>query len=693
MSEELYRQYRDQCQLIEEHNYRYYVQAAPTISDPAFDALMQQLQFFERDHPEIAAPDSPTQRVGGQLLEGFAAKPHIVPMLSLDNIFSFGDLEKRLDQLTYEPESPRYSLWTVEPKVDGMSMDLMYENGVLVQALTRGNGQVGDDVTANARTIKSIPLNLNNKLRAHGSKEIIPSIMHIRGEVFMTFEDFKVVNAARQAAGGETLANPRNAAAGAMKQLDTKECARRRLSFLPYHLAWADNWLHAPDNQVGLIGWFHSMGFNTFKEVMGFRDKAALIDYVAKFEALKAQLPFPVDGAVVKVNVFKERDAFGEGSKSVKWAYAYKYAAEQAETKLRDITVQVGRSGTLTPVAELEPVELGGTTVKRASLHNRDQVTKLGLRLGDIVTVLKAGEIIPQVVSVKIRNTNSPLWQFPTVCPECGTEVQQADLKRAEGPGVATLCPNTKDCPAQVRGRLEHWCSKECMDIQDVGETVIATLVKHGVTQITDLYRSGVEIDWIKQIPGMAGQRGMNTVQAIIDSRTRGLEHVLAGLGIDNIGAGTSRKIAKVVKELEDIPSMAAVGKLAFLGGIKVQSLQEWFGEANNEKLLTHLKELGVSLTSKTYNPELSNGILAGKTFVFTGTLSTLERSQAEAMVERNGGRATGSVSKKTNYVVVGTEPGSKLDKARTLGVTILDEDQFLQLVETGELAQTVTAT
>jgi DNA ligase (NAD+) len=688
MSEELYHQYRDLCAQIEAHNYRYYVQAAPTISDPVFDTLMEQLQLFEREHPELAAPDSPTQRVGGQLLEGFVTKPHIVPMLSLDNIFSMEDLAKRLDQMNY-PAPGNMNLWTVEPKVDGMSMDLMYEKGVLVQALTRGNGEVGDDVTANAKTVKSIPLNLNNKLQAHGSKEMIPGLMHIRGEVFMTFEDFKIVNAVRQAAGEDTLANPRNAAAGAMKQLDTKECARRRLSFLPYHLAWADDWMCAPKMQIDLFQWFYRMGFDTFKEIRAFREADGLLDYIAQFEALKARLPFPVDGAVIKVNDIRARANFGEGTKSVKWAYAYKYAAEQAETKLRDITIQVGRAGTLTPVAELEPVELGGTTVKRASLHNRDQVTKLGLRLGDIVSVLKAGEIIPQVVSVKIRNTNAPLWQFPTHCPECETEVKQVDLQRSEGQGVATVCPNADGCPAQIRGRLEHWCSKDCMDIQDVGESIIDALVTWGASSVVDLYE--ISASEMACIPGLTGKKGANTLAAINGSKDNGLEHVLAGLGIPNIGAGTSRKIAKMVKELEDIPSMAAVGKLAFLGGVKVQSLQEWFGDAKNDALLTRLKELGVSLTSKTYNPELSNGILAGKTFVFTGTLSTLERSQAESMVERNGGRATGSVSKKTNYLVAGTEPGSKLDKARTLGVTILDEDQFLQLVETGEVPSPVT--
>ncbi len=676
MNIEIESQHGELCAQIEHHNHLYYIEAAPEISDAQFDALMARLKLLEAMHPALRHNNSPSQRVGGGLLEGFETKAHVVPMLSLDNIFSADDLSTKLDSMVYTTDAGK-PLWTVEPKVDGMSLDLLYLNGNLVQALTRGNGQKGDDVTANARTIRSIPLTL----RPNGLLPV-PKTIHIRGEVYMTFKAFETVNEDRKAAGKELLANPRNAAAGAMKQLDTAECARRQLSFVPYHVAFTDNDTWNLMSQVGLTQMaFPKMGFIRLKPTQSFANKDNLLEYIEKFEAMRAHLPYPVDGAVIKIDSREARDKFGEGSKFVKWAYAYKYAAEEAVTMLNSITIQVGRTGVLTPVAELEPVEISGSTVSRASLHNRDRIAQFRVKPGDLVRVRKAGEIIPEIIGVQSRNGEHP-FEFPIKCPECGTEVVQADLEAAEGPGVATICPNTEHCPAQIRGRLEHWCSKGCLDIQDVGESIITEMVKRGITSIPELY--DLTKPWMmKYLDGFGERRAQITYNAIMESKVKGFEAVFAGLGVPHCGAGTARKLALRFRDMNDLfkAIVEKSNRLEFLGTVKVNALQAWRQDQAVWDLVVSLENRNVSMVSKTYDPKAAEGVLAGKVFVFTGTLETMQRPYAQSLVERNGGRASGSVSKKTSYVVAGSEAGSKLTKARELGIPVLTEKEFLDMV------------
>jgi DNA ligase (NAD+) len=673
MTIDLLSQHEELCAQIENHNYLYYIQAKPEIPDSQFDALMERLKALEKAHPELKNLDSPTHRVGGGLLTGFDTWDHVVPMLSIDNIFSAENLSSRLDSLIYTTNAGR-PLWTVEPKVDGMSLDLHYVRGKLVRALTRGNGLQGDDVTANARTIRSIPLSLHtNDLFP------IPGQIHIRGEVFMTFKDFETVNQHR-AGEKELLANPRNAAAGAMKQLDTSECAKRRLSFVPYHVAFTENetWLHQSQLALTQLA-FPKVGFLKLQPVQAFANKDNLLEYIEKFDAIRAHLPFPVDGAVIKIDDREARKTFGEGTKFVKWAYAYKYAAETGITQLKGITIQVGRTGVLTPVAELEPVEISGSVVSRATLHNRDQVTKLNLRIGDLVQVQKKGEIIPGVIGVQTRAINGKPFEFPSICPECSSIVVQADLVAKEGPGVATLCPNVEGCPGQIRGRLEHWCSKSCMDIQDVGETIVAEMVRTGVTSIHELY--DLTCEWMLQhLEGFGKRRAEITFNAIQASKDKGFEAVFAGLGVPHCGTGTARKLARRFKDMDDLLNCIekTPEKLAFLGTVKVNALKGWSKEQSVLVLLDRLEVRGISTKSKTYDPKFAEGVLAGKTFVFTGTLPNLERTQAQNLVEQNGGRATGSVSKKTSFVV---EPGSKLTKAQELNIPVLNEDEFLSMI------------
>lgn len=639
MKPETQADYDKLCRLVDHHNRLYYVEAKTEISDGEFDIMLRRLTAMEQQFPKLRTAASPTMRVGGGLLSGFKSSNHIVPMLSIDNIFSVEDLSKRLDALAY-PANPGMALWTVEPKVDGLSLSLFYRDGILQEALTRGDGLSGDDVTANARTIRSIPLRL-----VSAQDEIhIPKVVHIRGEVFMTFKDFAAVNEQRKKEGKELLANPRNGAAGALKQLDTAECARRRLSFVPYHIAYNDSleWDNVPQETLTQF-LFPNVGFKTLEPVQSFANKDNLIEYISKFEAIRAHLPYPVDGAVIKVSDREARDKFGEGTKFVKWAYAYKYAAEEALTKLNSITIQVGRTGVLTPVAELEPVELSGSVISRASMHNRDRLTKLNVKEGDIVRIRKAGEIIPEIISVETRVPDGKTFVFPLTCPSCSTPVVQAEL-REEGPGVATLCPNSEGCPAQIAGRLEHWCSKGCMDIQDVGETIIASMVKAGVSEIPDLYK--LTCEWMEaRLDGFGKRRAVITFNAIQKSKSNGFEMVFAGLGVPRCGSGTARKLARCMENMNDL-IQAEGARLDFLGAAKKDAIIRWRDNIDTRLLIRRLSDLGVDMKSRTYDPNAAKGILSGKVFVFTGALETMHRSYAENLVEQNGGRASSSVSK-----------------------------------------------
>lgn len=658
---------------IRQHDLDYYVLARPSLPDSEYDAKMRQLQGLERQFPELKTPDSPTHRVGSDLLEGFEKQAHRVPMLSLDNIFDGEVLEKQADEFLpcVEPDKP---FVVVEPKIDGLSLDLLYENGVLVRALTRGNGEIGDDVTVNARTIKTVPLKLLGD---------VPREMNIRGEVFMYYKDFDYVNQIRSENGEEPLANPRNGAAGALKSLDPGACAQRRLTFIPYHLAWCSDDKPHPKYQDAMSGWFASLGFRSLVNANEFAvcwTKDELCNFIIRFEALKRHLPYPTDGAVIKLNCFSMRNRFPASSKSVRWAYAYKYAPETADTKLNSITIQVSRTGVLAPVAELEPIELAGTVVRRASLHNQEMIRSMDICVGDTVTIQKAGEIIPQVLRVSVKGQNRQPFEFPKRCPDCGGMVVSAPTNDGEDEGVALVCSNTPECPSQVKGRLEHWCSKAGLDIQDVGPTITEKLYAHGTRSPEQLYQLTVQD--LADIPGFGSRRAQITVEAILASKHAPLHQVLAGLGIPGVGQGTSKKLARAFPDMNAFmqASQPDLEKVVGLATGQIEKIINW-RNGGYSAVVSRLERTGLTMRSTTYNPGAATGAFAGKSVVFTGTLETLDRDKAKAMVESQGGRSPGSVSKKTDYVVAGREAGSKLTKARELNIPVLTETEFLNML------------
>lgn len=661
---------------IRGHDYSYYVLSKPTISDSEYDRKMRELLRLEELHPELRTSDSPTQRVGSDSIPGFEKRQHVVPMLSIDNIFDTAELEKRLKELNVGVEG--HAIWTTEPKIDGLSLDLLYTNGRLTRAVTRGDGEFGDDVTVNAMTIRSIPI----RLGASNPKIPIPREMNIRGEVHMTFNDFQFLNAGKKTRGEELLANPRNAASGAIKLLEPKECAKRRLSFIPYHLAWASDDAPTPLFQDELYDWFGKLGFRPFNrtnEGKGHKTMEEVLEWIARFDVVRKGLPYPTDGAVLKINARESRHKFPASSKSIRWAYAYKYAPDIAETKLNSITLQIGRTGVLAPVAELEPVELAGTTVKRASLHNQEMIEEMDLCIGDTVSVQKAGEIIPQVLRVAVKGLNREKFVWPSKCPECGGKVIRAPINDGEDEGVALVCSNTLKCPAQVRARLEHWCSKTAMDIEDVGPTIVDMLVKNGCDTPSKLYECTVP--GLANIPGFGARRAEKTVAAIQESKTRGMERILVGLGIPGTGSGTSKKLGRAFPNMATLfqATEEDLKKVIGLRDVTITKFCEWRrGHWSAE--LEELGRVGLDMDSKSYNPGVATGAFAGKSVVFTGTLATLDRDQAKAMVESQGGKSPGSVSKKTDYVVAGTEAGSKLTKAQELGIKILTEEEFLAM-------------
>lgn len=662
---------------VREADYQYYVLGKPTKTDAEYDFLMRQIQQIELTFPGLRTPDSPTMRVGSDLATGFQKVAHRLPMLSLDNIFDREELTTRLQQL--RQHSSLELAWVVEPKIDGLSIDLLYRDGQLVQALTRGDGETGDDVTANAKTIRSIPLRLCYRDR----QDLVPSEMNIRGEICMLDADFELVNLERQRLGDEPLANPRNGAVGALKQSDPRECARRRLTFIPYHLAWCSDDQPHPRTQFELPTWFASMGFRGLvreNESMAFNQWESLVEWITIFEAKKRMLGYPTDGAVIKLNNFGDRTKLPPSSKSVRWAYAYKYAPETADTRINAITIQIGRTGILAPVAELDAVELAGTTVRRASLHNQDMIAALDICIGDTVRVQKAGEIIPQIVSVTVRGHDRKAYAFPDKCPECQTPVVRAKVQGEDEEGVAFMCPNTKKCPAQIRGRLEHWCSKPAMDIQDVGPTIVDMLVKAGCDSPDKLYEARVA--GLAVIDGFGTRRSELVVDAIQDSKGRGLERVLVGLGIPGVGIGTAKKLARRFQHINDLfnADETTLKQVVGVTDVAIRKLLAWVADDDNTDLVVRLEQVGVIMSSSSYNPNTATGAFAGKSVVFTGSID-MDRDKAQAAVEAQGGRCPSSVSKKTDFLVVGESPGSKLTKAQSLGVRVLSEQEFLKLL------------
>jgi DNA ligase (NAD+) len=656
---------------IREHDYAYYVEAAPKIADREYDRLYQELREIEAQFPDLITPDSPTQRVGGAPLKEFHPVQHLLPMMSLDNTYS--ETEVRQFVARVERLAPGHKLeWVVEPKVDGVAVSLRYEHGVLTVGATRGDGATGDDITSNLRTVKSLPLNLHARLKD------VPKILEVRGEVYLPSAQFARVNEERVAAGEEPFANPRNAAAGSLKQLDSRIVARRGLDIVIYGLGFLEG-AERPPGHDAVLKWFKKLGFRTPERTWTCHSEVELIAAIQELDQLRAKFAYQTDGAVIKLNSFEQREQIGATSKAPRWAIAYKYESEQAETKLKAITIQVGRTGALTPVAELEPVHLAGTVVKRATLHNEDELRRKDIRIGDTVTIEKAGEIIPAVIGVVLtkRTGAEKVFSFPKQCPECGSQISRGT---EGGEAVVWRCVNP-DCPAQVRGRIEHWCSRGAMDIEGGGEVLVKQLVAKGlVREVADLY--SLTLADLMSLERMGEKSARNFLEAVAASKARDLWRVLFGLGILHVGAGVAKSLGRHFASLDDLAGtgLDQLTNIDDVGEVIAQSLFQWFGDKRNRQLIERLRKAGVNMRSALHQPQTAPGLFSGQTFVLTGTLPTLKREEAAAKIEALGGKVAGSVSKKTDYVVAGEDAGSKLEKARQLDIKILNEKQFLQL-------------
>jgi DNA ligase (NAD+) len=652
---------------IRRHDDLYYVENAPEISDREYDELLEKLQQLEAAHPELITPDSPTQRVGGRPAEGFPEVVHTRPMMSLDNSYNIDEL-RAFDERCQRLAEGRKLEYVAELKIDGLSLSLQYEDGLLVRGVTRGDGRIGEDVTQNARTIRSVPLRLKTKSIDNG--------LEVRGEVFIPRDVFEKTNAEREEAGEARFMNPRNAAAGAIRQLDSRLVARRKLDMFVYDML-VNGRKPFPTHWESL-DWLETAGFRVNPHRKRCQTIDEVIDFANEKEALRDDLGYEIDGLVVKVNSTALQDEFGATSKAPRWAIAYKYPARQASTQVLDIFVSVGRTGALTPVALLEPVFLAGTTVARATLHNEDEIRRLGLKKGDWVMIEKSGEIIPKVLSVitSKRTGKETEFELPKNCPVCG-----GLISRPEGEVVARCV--AADCQAQLMGRLLHFASRRAMRIEGLGEVLAEQLVSEKlVKDVGDLY--SLTLEQVAALPRMAKKSAGNLLAQIEASKSRDLANLIYALGIRHVGERTAGILAHELGSLEKLMSATVeeLDAIPEIGLTVAESVRDWFDDEGNRALCDRLRAAGVKTESKRSSGGTVDERFAGKQFVLTGTLSSFTRDEARAMIEARGGRVNSSVSKKTDYVVAGEAAGSKLDKAQSLGVAVIDEDAFQQMLE-----------
>jgi DNA ligase (NAD+) len=643
---------------IAHHDRLYYGKAAPEITDREYDALLRELRDLEDAHPDLRTPDSPTQRVAGRPLEGFSQVRHRVPMQSLDNTYSPEEADEFMARV--ERLLPGIKLrWTIEPKVDGVALSLTYRKGILELAATRGDGTTGDDVTQNVRTIRSVPLKLEGG---------VPGLLEVRGEVYLPKKKFAALNAEREKEGEALFANPRNAAAGSLKLLDASVVARRGLDAVFYGLGAVEGGA-APSSQSGLLSWLKKTGLPVVPKFWEAGDEAGVRQAIAALEKIRHDFAFETDGAVIKLDEFKRREQTGSTSKAPRWAMAFKYEAERARTKLNRITVQVGRMGTLTPVAELEPVPIAGSRVARATLHNEEEIARKDIRVGDWVFVEKAGEVIPAVVGVdtKTRTGKEKKFKMPEKCPSCGSKI----FRDPELTAVRCLNP---DCPAQIRRRIEHFAARGAMDIEGLGEAMVDQLVTAGlVGALPDVY--ALEAKDVSALERMGEKSTANLLTAIEGSKKQPLWRLLFGLGIMHVGASVARKLAGKFHTLDQIAS-ASVAELEStedVGAVVAKEIHDFFRLAHNKKLVETLRKRGLNFGEHDERAAPASQELAGETWVITGTLSR-PRDEIAEWIRRHGGTVSGSVSKKTSYVLAGEEAGSKLEKAKSLGVPVVDE-------------------
>ena len=640
---------------INHHSKLYYVYDAPVISDYDFDMLMQRLKTLEAEHPELVTPDSPTQRVGGQVLSQFTPVHHQVPLESLTDVFSYEELfafGERMDSLLTEAHD-----YTVEPKIDGLSMSLEYENGVFVRGATRGDGTTGEDVTDNLRTVRSVPLRIENA----------PERLIVRGEVYMSKAVFEELNREREIRGEALLANPRNAAAGSMRQLDPKVAASRKLDIICFNMQYTSGTPY--ETHAETLDAMRDMGF----PVVPYKVYDSLRDCVERIEWLgenRGDLPYDMDGAVIKINSLSQRRDLGSTAKAPRWAVAFKYPPEKKESRVLDIVVQVGRTGVLTPKVIVEPVRLAGTTVSAATLHNQDNIDRL-----DIVVLQKAGEIIPEVVSVNHarRQEGSVPFKMPQFCPECGSPVVRDE------DGAALRC-TSPECPAQRLRNIAHFASREAMDIEGLGISVCESLINSGLVQnFADLYY--LEAQSVSMLDRMGEKSAQNLIASIEKSKEAGLARLLCAFGIRQVGQKAAKTLAMHFPDLDAVMAAGSEELTAIpdIGSITAGFITEWFSLEQSKHQIRLLREAGVSFESRE---ELLDDRFAGKTFVLTGTLSHYTRDEASAIIEKYGGKSSGSVSKKTSYVLAGENAGSKLTKAGELGIPVISEEEFAEMIQ-----------
>ena len=644
---------------LNQANYEYYVKDDPTMSDYDYDHKLRRLEELEGAHPELVTPDSPTQRVGGKALESFQQVTHRVPLESLQDVFDFDEL-RAFDQRVRGVE-PQVS-YSVEPKVDGLSVALEYQDGQFVRGATRGDGLVGEDVTENLKTVKSIPLSIPD----------VPGTLIVRGEVYMPKKVFHALNEEREKRGEALFANPRNAAAGSLRQLDPKIAAQRRLDIAVFNIQWAENEdFHSHTEGINYLA---DKGFKVIPHVICSTIEEA-VEQVKAIGEGRENYPFDIDGAVIKVDDLAQRQTLGSTAKFPRWAAAYKYPPEVKPSRLTDIVIQVGRTGVLTPKAVLEPVRLAGTTVTNATLHNQDFITEKDIRIGDTVLVRKAGEIIPEVLSVVMekRPVDAVPYRFPEVCPECGAPVARDE------DGAHIRCTGA-ECPAQLLRNLAHFASRDAMDIEGLGIAVVENLVKAGLVKTPgDLYFLREED--VAELERMGKKSAQNLLSAIEKSKSQDLSRLLFAFGIRQVGQKAGKILAQRFGSLDNLQS-ATVEELTQvddIGAITAQSIVDWFASPQSQHLIARLKEAGVNMQAEQKGEDQR---FAGKTFVLTGTLDRFTRAEATKMIEDRGGKAAGSVSKKTTYVVAGEAAGSKLRKAQELGVPVLTQEEFLALME-----------
>lgn len=646
---------------IRKHEYQYYVLDAPLITDAEYDELMRELLRLEKQHPEWLSQDSPTQRVGGKAMEGLQQVQHRNPLLSLDNAFSLEDL-RDFDRRVRKIDQPVD--YMAELKIDGVSIALVYERGILVNAATRGNGVVGEDVTLNVRTIKNIPLKLRSELPR----------LEVRGEIYLPKNEFVRINQEREEREERIFANPRNAAAGSLRQLDPGVTASRALAAYIYDILYIEGL--ELNTQAEALAFLREQGFPVNQEARFCADMDTVYDYCQRFEEQRHSLPYEIDGVVIKLNAFSPRQELGQTAKSPRWAIAYKFLAEEKETRLLAVEINVGRTGIIAPTAVMEPINLAGTSVSRASLHNFDLVRDKDIRIGDVVLVHKAGDIIPEIIKplTEKRSGDEQEIKAPEACPACGSRAV-----RFEGE-VAFRCENIS-CPARLKESLIFFASRSAMDIEGMGPALVEQLVeKELVRDIADLY--DLKAEQISSIERMGAKSAQNIIKAIEDSKQRPLHRLITALGIRHIGAKTAKLLTHAIKNLDDFKSVNEERLLTIpeIGPKMAASVVCFFAETRNLNTLGRLEQAGLNTLETEITAD--NQILAGKTFVLTGTMQSMGRQEASERIEALGGKTSNSVSKKTDYLLLGEDPGSKYEKALQLGVTIMEEAEFLTLLD-----------